>query len=152
MNLTAEMRDHIERSVLCWLATVDPEGRPSVSPKEVFAADGDDVVIAHIASPSSVRNIEANSAVCVSVLDVFEQVGHKFHGRATVAWAGSADYTAWVAPLEAITKGAYPIKAVIRVAVDRAEPIIAPSYFMYPEVDRADRRAATLRTYGVLDA
>ena len=36
MELTAQMRQAIESSVLCWLATVDSEGQPNVSPTEVF--------------------------------------------------------------------------------------------------------------------
>jgi len=45
-------------SVLCWLATVDAQGQPHVSPKEVFAVfDEQHLVIAHIASPTSVKNV-----------------------------------------------------------------------------------------------
>jgi predicted pyridoxine 5'-phosphate oxidase superfamily flavin-nucleotide-binding protein len=53
-------------SVPCRLATVDAHGRPSVSPKEIFAAiDAEHLVIANIASPASVRNIAAGAPVCV---------------------------------------------------------------------------------------
>jgi len=46
---------------MCWLATVDRHGQPNVSPKEIFAAfDSEHLVIANIASPSSVRNFEVN--------------------------------------------------------------------------------------------
>ena len=57
MKMTAPVRAAVESAVLCWLATVDAEGRPSVSPKEIFSLAGDDIVIAHIASPRSVRNL-----------------------------------------------------------------------------------------------
>lgn len=59
--LASEMRDAIRKSVLCWLATADAQGRPKVSPKEIFAAlDDKHIVITHIASPQSVRNIQQN--------------------------------------------------------------------------------------------
>ena len=52
--------------VLCWLATVDALGQPNVSPKEVFAViDEEHLVIAHIASPTSVKNVLQNPKVCV---------------------------------------------------------------------------------------
>lgn len=35
---TKEVKEYIERSVLCWLATVDAAGHPNVSTKEVFSA------------------------------------------------------------------------------------------------------------------
>ena len=50
--LNEPVRDAARRSVLCWLATVDAEGQPNVSPKEIWSvADDEHVVVAHIASP-----------------------------------------------------------------------------------------------------
>ena len=49
--LTEPILEAARRSVLCWLATVDAQGQPNVSPKEVWAiADDCHVVVAHIAS------------------------------------------------------------------------------------------------------
>jgi len=59
MNIEPTWHLFLQRSVLCWLATVDAHGQPNVSPKEVFAAfDEKHLVIAHIASPLSVKNIQ----------------------------------------------------------------------------------------------
>ena len=56
--LTEALRDSARRSVLCWLATVDADGQPNVSPKEVWAiADDQHVVVANIASPVTARNM-----------------------------------------------------------------------------------------------
>ena len=55
---TGEVRQAVDRSVLCWLATVDADGQPNVSPKEIFCAIDDvTLLIAEIASPVSRRNI-----------------------------------------------------------------------------------------------
>lgn len=60
--------------VLCWWATADEQGQPNVSPKEVFAVvDDQHLLIANIASPVSVRNIQHNPKVCVSIIDIFVQ-------------------------------------------------------------------------------
>jgi predicted pyridoxine 5'-phosphate oxidase superfamily flavin-nucleotide-binding protein len=49
--LTDTVREAARRSVLCWLATVDADGQPNVSPKEVWAiADDAHVVVANIAT------------------------------------------------------------------------------------------------------
>ena len=54
-----------------------------MSPKEIFAVfDSEHLVIANIASPTSARNIETNSRVCVSFVDVFVQKGFKVTGLA----------------------------------------------------------------------
>ena len=38
MNLLSDdVLEAASRSVLCWLATVGPDGQPNVSPKEIWA-------------------------------------------------------------------------------------------------------------------
>lgn len=59
--LSEEVLERMETSVLCWLATVSKDGMPNVSPKEAFMHDGHGkILIAHIASPQSVGNLESN--------------------------------------------------------------------------------------------
>lgn len=38
--ITIEVREFVERSVLCWLATSDKNWQPNVSPKKFFAVAG----------------------------------------------------------------------------------------------------------------
>ncbi|MCB0658923.1 MAG: pyridoxamine 5'-phosphate oxidase family protein, partial [Saprospiraceae bacterium] len=33
MRLTSDVKKYLDRSVLCWLATISPDGSPNVSPK-----------------------------------------------------------------------------------------------------------------------
>jgi hypothetical protein len=55
---------------LCWLATVSPENVPNVSPEEVFNYYGTDkIIIAKIASPESVKNMNQCENVCLSFID-----------------------------------------------------------------------------------
>ena len=57
--LEKKVQERIDTAVLCWLATVDQEGMPHVSPKELFTYDElGCLVIANIASPHSARNIK----------------------------------------------------------------------------------------------
>jgi predicted pyridoxine 5'-phosphate oxidase superfamily flavin-nucleotide-binding protein len=81
--LTPDLQTAAQTSILCGLATVDADGQPNVSPKEIFAVfDPEHLVIANIASPTSVRNIAVNPRVCVSFVDVFVQKGFKVLGTA----------------------------------------------------------------------
>lgn len=151
MELAAEMRACLDEAVLCWMATADVDGQPNVSPKEVFAALGDAIYVAHIASPKTIRNIEVNPRVMVSVVDVFAQRGWQFTGQATLVWPESAAFSATVEPLEAMTQGLYPIKAVIVVAVTKAEMIVAPSSWLFPDEPESTVRQRVLDRYGVRD-
>lgn len=68
-----ELQTSAQTCILCWLATVDADGQPNVSPKEIFTVfDSEHLVIANIAL-ASVRNIAVNPRVCVSFVDVFVQ-------------------------------------------------------------------------------
>jgi len=151
--LTPEAIDLFDTAVLCWLATVDANGQPSVSPKEIFALGSPhELLIADIASPRSVRNVRAQGDVCVAAVDVFEQHGYQAYGRAEVVSPGDADFTEVSRPLCEIAREKYPIRSVIRVRVDRVTRILAPSLWMYPDVDAVERRAGVLDNYGVTDA
>lgn len=139
-----------ECAVLCWLATADSSNRPNVSPKEIYAETRSNrLVIADIASGRSVRNIRANPAVCVSLIDVFLQRGRKLEGMAEIIAPDHPHFTTLAAPLLAKTDGAFPIRHVISVSVERTSPILAPSYVFYPDRGEAAMRADAYRTYGV---
>jgi uncharacterized protein len=147
---TPEVLASIERSVLCWLATADADGFPNVSPKEVFCAHGDDMLlIAHIASPNSVRNLKANPQVCVALVDVFRQRGHKLKGLAEVVGPDDPRFPELAAPLQRIAGPVFQVRAVIAVTVDSAVPILAPSYLFVPGTTEASQIDSALRTYGV---
>lgn len=142
--------DETAKAVLCWLATVDEQNRPNVSPKEIFADTGDGrLVIADIASGKSVRNIRSNPAVCVSLIDVFLQRGRKLEGTALIIAADAPEFPAVAAPLLRMTGGKFSVRHVICVQVERTSPIVAPSYFFYPERTVTDMRADAYSTYGV---
>ncbi|MES9828405.1 MAG: pyridoxamine 5'-phosphate oxidase family protein [Candidatus Thiodiazotropha sp.] len=91
--LSTEIQESIKECVLCWLATVDSDGAPNVSTKEMFVSDGNDqILIANIASPNSTKNIESNNNVCVSFIDIFKQKGFKVKGTATIIGESAASY------------------------------------------------------------
>ncbi len=150
--LNEQVRHSIESSVLCWLATVDADGQPHVSPKEVFAViDSQHVVIAHIASPHTVRNIAHNPKVCLSFVDIFVQKGFKLQGLARIIKLGDSDYLDWAEPLLAMVAGKFKIPSVIVAQIKAVDPIIAPSYRFYPEKTTEQTQIeAAMSRYGVI--
>jgi len=149
--ISATVRETARRSVLCWLATVDAEGQPNVSPKEVWAiADDQHVVVANIASPASARNIAQQPKVCLSFVDVLVQKGFKLQGTARAVWPDDPDYSKWAAPLLVMTGDRFPVRNVLLIAVQTAQPIVAPSYWLYPETTtEASQVEAAQLAYGL---
>lgn len=148
--LSEEVLERMETSVLCWLATVSKDGMPNVSPKEAFMHDGHGkILIAHIASPQSVGNLESNGFACLSFLDVFVQKGFKIQGKACVLRDGHEGFQIQYAKLRRYIGPKFPIHAVIEFEPETVSPIIAPSYRMFPEIGERDMVRESLKTYRV---
>ena len=149
--LNESVREAARRSVLCWLATVDAGDQPNVSPKEVWTiADDQHVVVAHIASPISARNIAQQPQVCLSFVDVFVQKGFKLVGRAREVRAADPEFSAWAAPLLAMVGQRFTIHSVLVIQVQSVAAIVAPSYRFYPDdTTEASQVASAMRAYKV---
>jgi predicted pyridoxine 5'-phosphate oxidase superfamily flavin-nucleotide-binding protein len=149
--LNESVREAARRSVLCWLATVDAEGQPNVSPKEVWTiADEQHVVVAHIASPISARNIAQHPQVCLSFVDVFVQKGFKLLGRAREVLADDPEFATWAKPLLAMVGQRFTIQSVLVIQVQSVAAIVAPSYRFYPDdTTEASQVASGMRAYNV---
>jgi uncharacterized protein len=145
--LSQELKDHLSRSVLCWLATIDHDGFANVSPKEIFIAIDQNILIAHVASPVSVRNIKSNPKVCVSFVDVFSQRGFKVTGHASILEPNDHGFDQIAAPLKKIATEKFPVKAVIVVEPIRIARILAPRYNLFADTTEAAQVARAIKTY-----
>jgi predicted pyridoxine 5'-phosphate oxidase superfamily flavin-nucleotide-binding protein len=153
MKLNAQVRTRIESSVLCWLASVDASGWPSVSPKEIWAVQDDStLVIADIASTNSVRNIRAHPSICLSFVDIFRQRGFKIQGHAEIVGSGSPDFGTLSPKLTELAGDSFEIRNIIRLDIKRIAPIVAPSYRVFADMDEQAMMAAAFKTYGVRPA
>lgn len=148
--LTEDLKKRIDDSVLCWLATADVDGLPNVSPKEVFTYYGNEwLLIANIASPGSVKNIQANPKVCVSFIHILIQKGYQVKGVATIVKKSEPEFALLAEPLLAITKGKYPFVSLTKIKIEQVKPIIAPSYLLFPETTEASQIQSALSTYAI---
>ena len=130
---------------------MDAEGQPNVSPKEVWTiADEQHVVVAHIASPISARNIAQHPLVCLSFVDVFVQKGFKLLGRAREVLADDPEFATWAKPLLGMVGQRFTIQSVLVIQVQSVAAIVAPSYRFYPhETTEASQVASARRQYGM---
>lgn len=137
-------------SVLCWLATVDGSGQPNVSPKEVFAAIGDrHLVLANIASPTSVRNVLAGSRACASFIDIFVQKGYKVTGPSRYIRRDSTEFAQWGDGLVEIAEPKFSVHGLIVVEAECVESIVAPSYRLDPNLSEVSQVMSALKTYNI---
>jgi predicted pyridoxine 5'-phosphate oxidase superfamily flavin-nucleotide-binding protein len=150
MELKAEVKAALDKSVLCWLATASKVGVPNVSPKEIFSHFGaDKIIVANIASPQTVRNITQNNQVCVSFIDVLVQKGFQVKGQARIVEQKDSDFSEMERVLIKMTDGKFPFSSITAITVEQVKPIIAPKYILYPETTEAEQITSAKKAYDI---
>ena len=150
MRLTKEIKDSIDKSVLCWLATASVDNKPNVSPKEVFNYYGsDEIIVANIASPKTVENVRTNENVCISFIDILVQKGYQIKGKAKIIKESDSGFLERKKVLIKITEGNYPFTTITKIIIEQAKAIIAPKYILYPETTEEDQIKSAKSTYRV---
>jgi len=150
MELTKEIKESIDKSVLCWLATVSADNVPNVSPKEIFNYYGtDEIIIANIASPQTVRNIKKNANVCVSFIDILVQKGFQIKGKAEIVEKSNPEFLKREMTLTKMTGGKFPFVTITKITIGQVKPILAPKYIFYPETRESEQIESTKITYGL---
>lgn len=145
--LSDDMKRVVEQQRLGFVATVSPDGTPSLSPKgTVSVLDDDHLVFADICSPGTVANLRKNPSIEVNVVDPFVRKGYRFKGRAEVVETG-AEFERLVAFFSSrgLSDAPRRIRTIVVVRVDQARPLISPGY--EHETDEAAMRARWTRYY-----
>jgi len=124
--LTEDRKRVMSEQRLGFVATVCPDGTPSLSPKGTTVVwDDEHLVSADIRSPGTVENVRANKAVEVNVVDPIARKGYRFKGEATVLTEGAL----FEQILASCENGAAPvqdarsrIRSLVLVKVERVGP------------------------------
>jgi predicted pyridoxine 5'-phosphate oxidase superfamily flavin-nucleotide-binding protein len=129
--LTDDMKRVVREQRLGFYATVCPDGTPNVSPKGTTAVlDDDHLVFCDIRSPQTIRNLKANPAIELNVVDQFVRKGYRFKGTAEVLTEGER----FDEILESYRRGNHPdlsrdrVRAIVVIHVTKALPITSPAY------------------------
>jgi len=122
------MKRVVTEQRLGFVATVCPDGTPSLSPKGTTAVwDDEHLVFANIRSPGTLANLRRNPSVEVNVVDPFLRKGYRFKGLASILESGPvheqalAFYARRGSPVAAI-------REVVLIRVQSAQAIDSPAY------------------------
>jgi uncharacterized protein len=126
--LTEDMKRVVREQRLAYVATVSPDGHPNVSPKGSFTVwDDEHLVFADIESPNTIRNLTANGATEVNVVDPYTRKGYRFRGKATVLRAGPV-YWKVLEHYKAEGADIRRVRAIVLMEVSHAAPLVSPVY------------------------
>ncbi len=121
------MRRVVDEQRLSFVATVNPDGTPNLSPKGAIRVwDDHHLIFGDIRSPNTVHNLERNSATEINVVDPISRKGYRFSGSAEILRAGAVYDRALAFLKESGVAGA--VGAIVLVRVEKASPVISPAY------------------------
>lgn len=142
-KITKEVETTIKKAKLCFVATVNPDGSPNLSPKASLDVwDEYHVIFAHIESFNTVENLKINTKIAINVVDFFRRKGFCIEGEGALFQHGTPEYD-YVAKLLWKNHGSqYPVHCVVKVKVDTVKSLKSPAY-KYDEKATED----TLATY-----
>jgi uncharacterized protein len=129
--LTEDMKRVVREQRTGYVATASPDGNPNLSPKGTLTVwDDDHLVFADLRSPRTIANLRANPRVEVNVVDPIARKGYRFRGTAVVH-ADGPEFDAVVAFYERDYRiERARIQHVVLIAVEKAAPVVSPSYDM----------------------
>lgn len=126
-TLSPDAQRTVEEQRLGFVATVNADGTPNLSPKGTMVVlDDDHLAFADIRSPGTIRNLRERPAIEVNIVDPIGRMGYRFRGTASIVDSGPrldellAFYHRRGTDL--------PIRAVVVIRVERCEPVISPAY------------------------
>ncbi|HZQ00610.1 MAG TPA: pyridoxamine 5'-phosphate oxidase family protein [Reyranella sp.] len=126
--LTTDMKRVVAEQKLGFVATVNADGTPNLSPKGTMQVlDDDHIVFADIRSPGTMANLAQRPAMEINFVDPFSRKGYRFSGTARLVARGTAEFATLIARYPASLL-ADRYRAFVVMKVDRAAPLVSPAY------------------------
>jgi len=127
--LTDEMKSIIGTYPLGFVASVNEDGTPNLSPKGTFVVLNDtQLAFGHIRSPGTMANIATRPTIEVNFLDVLARKAVRLRGRAHMFSRSAPEFAQLFAALTGWKGYTELMKAVVRVDIETATLILSPAY------------------------
>lgn len=130
MILDEDMKRVVDGQRLGYIASVDADGTPNLSPKGTLAVwDDEHLVFADLHSPHTVANIESGRTIVeVNVVDPILRKGYRFKGPARVHRGDDIYEHVMLFYLARSGLHANRVAAIVMIRVDHAHPLVSPAY------------------------
>lgn len=144
--ITQDMRALVDRQRLGFVATVNADGTPNLSPKgTVVVWDDNHLLWVDIRSPRTMRNLRERPATEINVVDPLIRKGYRFRGTCRIV-TDDAELQPILRFYREERLVMNPIRAAVLVAVVSVERVISPSYDE-PDADEAEIRQRYIAWY-----
>jgi predicted pyridoxine 5'-phosphate oxidase superfamily flavin-nucleotide-binding protein len=144
--ITQDMRALVDRQRLGFVATVNADGTPNLSPKgTVVVWDDNHLLWVDIRSPRTMRNLRERPATEINVVDPLIRKGYRFRGTCRIV-TDDAELQSILRFYREERLVMNPIRAAVLVAVVSVERVTSPSYDD-PDADEAEIRQRYIAWY-----
>ncbi|WP_297473977.1 pyridoxamine 5'-phosphate oxidase family protein [Nitrosopumilus sp.] len=83
--ITQEIKEFLDLQKLGYVATVNSDGSPNLSPKgTIIGWTKDTLAFANIRSPDTIKNLQSNPNIEINVIDPLLRKGYLFRGKAKI--------------------------------------------------------------------
>ncbi len=125
-NITPEITNLLSAQKLGYVATINPDNTPNLSPKGTIIAWEDGLAFADIKSPQTISNLKENPNVEINVVDPLTRRGFRFKGTAILLSKGEQYQKILLRYKEQGIKS--KIRIIVLVKIDAIRPITSPLY------------------------
>lgn len=127
--LTSDMQRLIREQMLGFVASVDEDGTPNLSPKGTMVVlDDDHIIFGNIRSPNTVANLRRNPVIEINFVDQFVRKGYRFKGTAEYIERGTKEFGELYDRFEQWGDLSKEIQGIVKLRVERARPLSTPAY------------------------
>ncbi len=127
-TLTADMKRVVAEQKLGFVATVNADGSPNLSPKGTMQVlDDEHIIFADIRSPGTMANLARHPVLEINFVDPFSRKGYRFKGTARVVGKQTPEFAQLAARYQAsMLSDRY--RAFVVVRVTQAAALVSPAY------------------------
>ena len=126
------MKRAVEDQRLAFVATVDVDGTPNLSPKgTITVLDDDHLMFADLAWPGTIANLRRHPGIEVNVVDVVARKGFRCKGRAAVYGGGERFeelLAVYASGPRAVERARERIHHIVVIELERCLPLVSPAY------------------------
>ncbi len=127
--LNDDMKTIIKQANLSFVATINQDGSPNLSPKSTLRAfDDGSLIFANLASPGTIDNLHRNPKTEVNCIDVFSRRGYRFTGTATVHSPGDVIYNEFNKTILLELGPSTKVHDAVLIKLTSVSPILSPAY------------------------
>jgi uncharacterized protein len=150
IEITADMEAIVKQAILSFVATINEDGTPNLSPKASLRIANGVLYFADIASPGTIRNLRRNPALEINVVDILQRRGYRFKGRALILPPDDNESLMIANWVRATNGPEYPVDHVVKIEATSITPLLSPAHvFAHPPRSQDEIRSTYHQKYGV---